>query len=323
MPDLSFLGSGIGAAVGTLGNIATTVLNNKYQKEQWNREVAHEQATYERNRADYLADLDNERQYNSPSAQMDRLHEAGLNPNLMSEGALTTGNSSTASPMPMGNNVGMAPVQSADFTSGLVAATDSAVQMLESRSRISKNLADANLQGELALSEKEFRPVKKALIRAQVAKENGQTKVYIEQAKKAAYEAITAKIRSENEQEVINRTLSKLQAETHEVYSRSSRNTAEAGLALAKQVSEGLAQDYIKAQTKTENLHRWSVFAKDICISLSAVGITLSNIIGSLKSFKSLIPEKGRGSYDDFIKGLERANAEMAEKHAANDMYLP
>lgn len=313
----------IGALVGAIGVGVNNAINNKYQKEQWQREVAHEQATYERNRADYLSDLENERKYNSPQEQINRIHEAGLNPNLMSSGALTTGNSSAAGPMPMGNNIGMAPVQSADVTSGLVAASDAAVNAIESRSRAARNFADANLQGELAISEKDFRKVKKSLIRAQIARENGQTSVFVEQAKKAAYEAVTAKIRSDSEQEVINATLSKLQAESVEIYSRSSRNTAEAGLALAKQVSEGLAQDYIKAQTSSEKLLKWSTFAKDICISLSAVGITLSNIIGSLKTFKSMIPERERGSYDDFIKQLEAANEEMARKHSATDMYLP
>ena len=88
---MGFAGQAIAGAagsvgVGLIGNAITGAINNAYAKKQFQREVAQEQATYERNRADYLADLENERAYNSPSAQLDRMRDAGMNPNLANGG---------------------------------------------------------------------------------------------------------------------------------------------------------------------------------------------------------------------------------------------
>lgn len=75
---------GIGAAVGGLFNLGTTALQNKYNKEQ--------AATQNQ----YNIDMWNrQNEYNSPSAQMQRLTEAGLNPNL-AYGSVSTGNASAA-----------------------------------------------------------------------------------------------------------------------------------------------------------------------------------------------------------------------------------
>ena len=68
------------AAAGTIGgsaaqSIATSNLNKKNRK--WQEQM------YEKQRANYLQDLENERAYNSASAQMQRLRDAGLNPNLL------------------------------------------------------------------------------------------------------------------------------------------------------------------------------------------------------------------------------------------------
>ena len=133
---------GISAAVGTLGNLATSALNNHYQTKQWDREVSHEQSTYDRNRADYLADLENERKYNSPQQQINRLREAGLNPNLMNGGSISSGNSSGAVPMSSGNNIGMSPVTASDFTSGLVAASSAIANGREIAAKISGIMLD-------------------------------------------------------------------------------------------------------------------------------------------------------------------------------------
>lgn len=59
-----------------LANVGLTALNN-----YTNRQFAREQATTAYNRQ--LALLENQRAYDSPSAQMDRFVKAGLNPNLI------------------------------------------------------------------------------------------------------------------------------------------------------------------------------------------------------------------------------------------------
>ena len=75
---------GIGAAVGGLFNIGTTALQNKYNKEQ---------AALQNQ---YNIDMWNrQNEYNSPASQMNRLKEAGLNPNLM-YGQGSSGNASSA-----------------------------------------------------------------------------------------------------------------------------------------------------------------------------------------------------------------------------------
>lgn len=61
-----------------------------------NRRFAREQ--YDRQRSDYLADRDFENKYNSPEQQMQRLKEAGLNPNLVyGHGSATVNSASTKS----------------------------------------------------------------------------------------------------------------------------------------------------------------------------------------------------------------------------------
>ena len=159
----------VSGGIGTLGNLATNALNNKYQKEQWQREVAHEQKTYERNRADYLADLENEREYNSPEQQMARLHEAGLNPNLMSGGALTTGNSSSATPMSSGNNIGMSPVTSADMTAGIVTSSNAVANAREISAKISGIMLDNQYKKIVNSYEEEARRLGNDKVAAEIA----------------------------------------------------------------------------------------------------------------------------------------------------------
>lgn len=76
------------AAAGGLSNafnaVSTAFQNRKQRK--WNEKM------YERQRADALADFNMQNEYNSPAAQMARLKEAGLNPNLVyKNGADNTG----------------------------------------------------------------------------------------------------------------------------------------------------------------------------------------------------------------------------------------
>lgn len=63
-------------------NAVSTGINNRQQKK-------FAQQQYATQRADNLADWERQNQYNSPIAQMTRLQEAGLNPNLIYKGGAT------------------------------------------------------------------------------------------------------------------------------------------------------------------------------------------------------------------------------------------
>ncbi len=73
------LGSLISGGASILGNLFNTgSVNRTNQRQQdFNTQM------YERQRADALADWEKQNQYNSPSQQMQRFKEAGLNPNLI------------------------------------------------------------------------------------------------------------------------------------------------------------------------------------------------------------------------------------------------
>jgi hypothetical protein len=69
----------ITAGASILGNL----FNTKSVKQTNQRQQDFNTQMYERQRADALADFDKQNLYNSPSQQMQRFKEAGLNPNLI------------------------------------------------------------------------------------------------------------------------------------------------------------------------------------------------------------------------------------------------
>lgn len=89
----------------TLGAISSVVGTgvNAFVQSRFNREERiQEQKRYERGRKDSLSDFHLENEYNSPSAQMKRLKDAGLNPNLVygkgaTQAAATVNSSSPSS----------------------------------------------------------------------------------------------------------------------------------------------------------------------------------------------------------------------------------
>jgi hypothetical protein len=75
-PLLGSIISGGASLLGNLFNIGSTNRNNQ-------RQLGYNQQMYDRQRADALADWNMQNAYNSPSQQMQRFKEAGLNPNLI------------------------------------------------------------------------------------------------------------------------------------------------------------------------------------------------------------------------------------------------
>lgn len=89
--DLAIPGAGV---LSTGINAVTQVNQNKQSRR-------HAVYMYDRQRADALADYQMQNEYNHPSAQMERLREAGLNPNLVyGNGATAEGGSIRSSNAP-------------------------------------------------------------------------------------------------------------------------------------------------------------------------------------------------------------------------------
>lgn len=81
--------------------VLSTGINAVTQINQNKRERRHAIYMYDRQRADALADYQMQNEYNHPSAQMERLKQAGLNPNLVyGSGATTEGGSVRSSSAP-------------------------------------------------------------------------------------------------------------------------------------------------------------------------------------------------------------------------------
>ncbi len=76
---LALAAAGITAGANLLGNVFNTSSISKTNQRQQDFNLQ----MYERQRADALADWEKQNQYNSPSQQMQRFKEAGLNPNLI------------------------------------------------------------------------------------------------------------------------------------------------------------------------------------------------------------------------------------------------
>lgn len=74
-PLIPLIGAAASLGGTLLGNIATSQANKASERFQWNM--------YDKQRADAIADRDQQNAYNSPMAQMQRFKEAGLNPNLI------------------------------------------------------------------------------------------------------------------------------------------------------------------------------------------------------------------------------------------------
>lgn len=290
--------TGVSAAVGTLGDIAVSAINNHYMKQQWNREVQQEQRTYDRNRADYLYDLQQERRYNSPSEQLARLREAGLNPNLMSEGALSTGVSSGAQTMGNGTMTGIAPAAVGNgLGSGMIAMSTADVTRSRADAQNALDYATADLQTKLGVSEDEFRPLKLRLLKAQEAKENGQKAVFDKQVAKLTEETAILLIDKKNAQGIADATINQLKAQ-HDMF------TAQGQLATAKKMTEAIVQDYQRVQRDWAKVNQW----KDLV--LGALGV-VGQFVSAGASWKiamnmasKVLPEKDRGAFMDMFDDM-------------------
>lgn len=160
--------SAVGGSIGLVGDLATTGLNRLFYKKDrdWNKK--YEQEIYNRNRADYLSDLQSEREYNSAQAQINRLRDAGINPNLANGGALTSGQSSAAQMQSFGGfpasdspaaNFGSAAGAASAIASGVAASSNAEVNQRKADIEIT-NIKLSNdykkIENEFLRAEKEL-----------------------------------------------------------------------------------------------------------------------------------------------------------------------
>lgn len=86
MSILSFLGKvgkGIVENIPVVGGIVSNAMNAKAQNRINEQNIQYAREAYSRERADSLSDWHMQNAYNDPASQMDRLKNAGLNPNLV------------------------------------------------------------------------------------------------------------------------------------------------------------------------------------------------------------------------------------------------
>lgn len=76
-------GGMVGKGISTASGIASGLFGRKWKQKQMQNQRDHEIAMYERNLADSRYNWQMENQYNSPEMVMQRLKDAGLNPNLV------------------------------------------------------------------------------------------------------------------------------------------------------------------------------------------------------------------------------------------------
>lgn len=118
---LPLLSLGVSAA-GTGANIAATGANNRKQR-QWNEMM------YAKQRQDSLSDWAMQNEYNSPQAQMERLRNADLNPNLV----YGTGAVANSSQQPRSASAGSYSPQTPnfDFSNSIQAFQDTRVNQAQ------------------------------------------------------------------------------------------------------------------------------------------------------------------------------------------------
>ena len=119
---LPLLGMGMSAASQAANMISQGAANRK------NREFTEHM--YNRQRQDALSDWNQQNEYNSPQAQMERLRNADLNPNLVYGNGSVVANSQAMPRQSSGQSYGHQPTQF-NFQQGLEAFTDARIKQAQ------------------------------------------------------------------------------------------------------------------------------------------------------------------------------------------------
>lgn len=154
LPFIPAIASGVAA----IGQTITGISNRRWQAKQNEIDRKWQDAQYARMRKDALADRDFENAYSSPEQQMERLRQAGLNPNLIyGKGAEMVSASTRGSQMPQSNQ----PAPQLDINYGSIASQlgTSLMQYYDAKSKVAQTdntlAATEVLKREAVLKEKE------------------------------------------------------------------------------------------------------------------------------------------------------------------------
>ena len=203
----SVLGSGaIGSAIGVLGNLVGDAIQYKRQQKMYNTQREDALEDYAMQRKDYLADLASERAYNSPLAQVQRLKEAGINPNVAFGSGSPANTVSTASnhanvrassvPQVAGSPLGDSMLRGA---TGMIQSSLAGVQsqnMLQDialkKAEAIKVLSDANLSYSKDVRQKIENSFLDSMFTADLAEKQARTNQLIDSLETAALSRLSS-----------------------------------------------------------------------------------------------------------------------------------
>lgn len=250
-----------GIAAGAVGSAINAGIDYGFSSLNWNKQKQYEQETYARNRADYLSDLANERKYNSPQQMINRIREAGLNPNLINGGQLMSAQaSSAAQPMSLGQSMSPDPVTSQPIASGIPAFADAITRSRKADSEIA----------QIKLSN-EHKSIEIAYLRAE--KELG-----LQKTAAAINESISRIQKNLSDITVNNSTIEVNGIRVDLISSQIDKNVKESALIHAKTVVENLNADklrkvlpYVQAMQERELEYKRAAtdLAKEQCVLAS------------------------------------------------------
>lgn len=157
----AILAAAIPAAIGAVGGFASTAASNSFNRWSVTEQMRFQNQMYDKQRQDQLDDqkwqeasarrmFDYTNEYNSPSNQMARYREAGLNPYIHSTaGALTSGNASpvsqpSTSPRAIQGNLSIPSFDASGISNGMSAVGESLFRATE------LNQQKLKIQGEIS-----------------------------------------------------------------------------------------------------------------------------------------------------------------------------
>ena len=148
----------IGAGIATAGSIGSGFINQGMNKKQFNRASAWNEKMYKTQLMDQRKLIQEQREYESPTQQLQRLRDAGLNPNLLS-GAFGGPSTSSIQPVSAGSapSVGSNPMP--DFGSTLASGFSQFASGVDTSNLTQMKLLKGQAELEKLQSETEYQEI--------------------------------------------------------------------------------------------------------------------------------------------------------------------
>ncbi|MFY7787216.1 MAG: hypothetical protein ACOVQA_05020 [Thermoflexibacteraceae bacterium] len=229
------------AAISAGTQVGSNMLNNANSRRAQNNAFDLQMKSYDRQRADALADRSFENEYNSPAAQMARLKAAGLNPNLVyGSGGATVNSSNTR------GSSGNAPQQQVSMLQ--LDILGPILETMRTNADVMKSLAQNNLLIEQAETQKEEQLLK------------SMQSIFTANKADDVREDIRRKTRENYQGDELNATsiefgkqrLAKLKADTTYTLDQNERQEVLKQNTVAKTLEEILTMRMARAKTKEE-----------------------------------------------------------------------